>query len=640
MRANRLQTIALVLCAAVLLCAGARAQAPVEPNHEDYCTDFAAQLLAENNPGSSVFLRANFLRLVPEIGCFLQANQSNRAALEVIRPARASVWSAFQSLSQSEQQGASVSSGASTNAVSKPSGPTAIAEEFAGASASSTTSSLTLQWAPGSLLTNMALYGVVPLCVNGIPGSCIQEQTIQRLNPLTFKITTTTSGGSKPLTGTAASSGSASPAQPVTVSSSGTSGPSFSGLTVQYALYGSKAQAAVKAAGTLAGSSTAPAGTTAAPATIQQYVAQILAEQQSVNGLGTCIPYQNWLVTWKTESNSDAEFIAKIASIPPAGDNSPSAIAHKLQTIYFDLLTSMLKDATCKPALDNFPAMFEAILEAKTYEDIASQQKASKKPELALEYDLNTPQDKPSYSSVKGTLTKSFLSPNKKPASPSASSATLDPLQAALRANVKSAVTSSAAMGSGVVQTRKTGAAAGTKSIAEATVSPLSLTLNGSADIYNAQPSSAVPSASRMRDIQAGAELSYLFAPPANGSALRTFLGDVTVAGAYSYQDQTSPAILTGPALSDFTGLPSSTTTVYAKRGVIHLGQLKIGFGTGTNINFPLAFTYSNRTELVVHPTWGLQFGISYNLTSLLTSAASSSTANATAKAAAAAPTP
>ena len=58
------------------------------------------------------------------------------------------------------------------------------------------------------------------------------------------------------------------------------------------------------------------------------------------------------------------------------------------------------------------------------------------------------------------------------------------------------------------------------------------------------------------------------------------------------------------------------------KRGVIHLGQFRLGFGTGSNSNFtfPIAFTYSNRTELIVHPTWGVQFGITYNLNSLFSS--------------------
>jgi len=122
-----------------------------------------------------------------------------------------------------------------------------------------------------------------------------------------------------------------------------------------------------------------------------------------------------------------------------------------------------------------------------------------------------------------------------------------------------------------------------------------------------------------------------LFSPGADSSALRNFIGPITAAAAYSYQDQTSPAILTGAALSGFTGLPTSTTSAYAKRGVIHLGQVRLGFATGSNTTFPLAFTYSNRTELVTHPVWGVQFGISYNLNSLFSSS-SGSTSGSTQK--------
>jgi len=144
------------------------------------------------------------------------------------------------------------------------------------------------------------------------------------------------------------------------------------------------------------------------------------------------------------------------------------------------------------------------------------------------------------------------------------------------------------------------------------------------ADIYNAQPPSSVPSASHLRDISAGAEIANVSSPFGKDNALGSFLGSVTTALAYSYQDQTSPSILTGPALNDFTGLPSSVTSVYAKRGVIQLGQFRIGLGTGKNMNFPLVFTYSNRSELITHPTWGVNFGITYNLTSLFNSGGSS----------------
>ena len=138
--------------------------------------------------------------------------------------------------------------------------------------------------------------------------------------------------------------------------------------------------------------------------------------------------------------------------------------------------------------------------------------------------------------------------------------------------------------------------------------------------MYNSEPPNSVPSGTHLKDIQAGAEIAYVFSPFGKNSTLGSFLGSATAAAAYSYQDQTSPAILTGPALTDFTGLPTSTKTVYAQRGVIHLGQIRLGFGTGKNLTYPLAFTYSNRTELITHPTWGLQFGITYNLTSLFNS--------------------
>ena len=164
------------------------------------------------------------------------------------------------------------------------------------------------------------------------------------------------------------------------------------------------------------------------------------------------------------------------------------------------------------------------------------------------------------------------------------------------------------------------------KPLAQDTTQPFSLTLNGTVDIYNSEPPASVPSGSHLRDIRAGAEFDYVFSPFGTGSVFSNFLGSITAAAAYSYEDQTSPALLTGPALSDFTGLPSSTTAAYAKRGVIHLGQIRFGLGTGKNLTYPLAFTYSNRTELITHPTWGLQFGITYNLTSMFNSGETSNT--------------
>jgi hypothetical protein len=64
---------------------------------------------------------------------------------------------------------------------------------------------------------------------------------------------------------------------------------------------------------------------------------------------------------------------------------------------------------------------------------------------------------------------------------------------------------------------------------------------------------------------------------------------------------------------------------VFTRKGNISFVQLKYGFGTGTNVKFPIAVSWSNRSELIAHPTWGAQFGVSYDFSSLLGSGASSS---------------
>jgi hypothetical protein len=184
----------------------------------------------------------------------------------------------------------------------------------------------------------------------------------------------------------------------------------------------------------------------------------------------------------------------------------------------------------------------------------------------------------------------------------------------------------------------KSSNSASSKSIQQltATPGPWTLSASGTVDIYNAEPLGRIPSASHLRDFQGGAEIFYLFAPTskvaADGttvtppSGLRQFIGNVTSTAACSYQDQTSPAALTGQALSGFTGLPTSTTAAYPEHGVIHLGQVRLGFGSGSSVSFPLAFTYSNRAKLIVHSTWVAQFGVSYNLNSLFGGSSKKST--------------
>lgn len=299
---------------------------------------------------------------------------------------------------------------------------------------------------------------------------------------------------------------------------------------------------------------------------------------------------------------------------------------NEIEAQYRRMVSKMLASKECATSVKAVQQFMGAILEAETYEEFVAMQNPAS-PELAVEYDLNTSPTEPSYSTVKFTGSWQFgrSVPNGKPASGGARASTCGGTAKAVACQVKS-MGQSQSVAAAARLTGKPGPAGATtaaKSLADAATQPWSLTMNAGAALYNSEPPSSVPSASRLRDVQVAAEISYLFAPSSGSGALRKFLGPMTAALAYSYQDQTSPTILSGPGLTDFTGLPSSTTSAYTTRGPIHLGQVRFGFGKGAKTTFPLAFTYSNRTELIVHSSWGVQFGVSYNLTSLFTAKSS-----------------
>jgi hypothetical protein len=565
------------------------------------------QVLKDNS-----LVEKNVLDIVKSPTCFIEANVQKTDAVQALAPARASLLNAFTGLSGSQQQGSSLSSSGSTNAVSKPSGPTSLIEEFGGVNATAGTSSFTVQWSPGTMFTNLALTGANYLCLSkDEPKGCISASLLENLTPLTVKITANTSSGSSSLAGAATTPSSTSSSQPVSVSSKGASGPGFAGLTAQYSFMGSRSKAGVSS---LTSSNSSP--NTAA--TLQYYLSELSTANNLAVNLLQCQAYTDWKAAAKNN-------FVKSGNVVQAASPTTEQIRQldeQIEQEYRSLLTSMLGSQSCLSSVKELNVLYAAILEAETYEDFAAVQQSSAMPELALEYDLNTPQNQPSYSSAKISANWQFGkgTPNA-PAAPTKANPnpTRTPEQEQIEdyAGNQAAVAASSPGGAGSEQ-KETAAVA--KPVAQANAQPWSLTVTGTADIYNGEPPSSVPSASHLRDIQAGAEISYLFSPSANSSALRSFIGPITAAAAYSYQDQTSPAILTGPALTDFTGLPSSTTSAYAQRGVIHLGQLRLGFGTGSNTTFPLAFTYSNRTELITHPVWGVQFGVTYNMTSLFTS--------------------
>ena len=153
-----------------------------------------------------------------------------------------------------------------------------------------------------------------------------------------------------------------------------------------------------------------------------------------------------------------------------------------------------------------------------------------------------------------------------------------------------------------------------------------SLTGNAAVAVYDSHPPSSVPGASRLRDIQAGLEADYKLSVPA---AIKN-LGIPTLSGPFYFQHQSSPVIVNVNASEPltgitFSGLSSNASQVFAQKGNISVGQLKVSLGTGS-VRVPLSISYSNRTELITRPTWKAQIGISYNFDSLFASSGSAKT--------------
>ena len=143
-----------------------------------------------------------------------------------------------------------------------------------------------------------------------------------------------------------------------------------------------------------------------------------------------------------------------------------------------------------------------------------------------------------------------------------------------------------------------------------------SLTANGAFTIYDNQPPASIPGSGRLRDSQVAVQVSRSLGTLA-------ILGAATVSGTYYFQYQNSPAILNVtpstplPGIT-LTGLPGNATQVFAQKGNLHIGQLRLALGAGqSNVRFPIAFSYSNRTELIAKPEWRAQIGISYDFDSL-----------------------
>ncbi len=556
----------------------------------------------------------NYVTLIGnDPSCFLEASLSADATKEMFKIVPVNLWTAIEGIANGQQQGSSLSSTGSANAVSKPSGPTSLAQEFGGLNLTSGTSSLTFTIAPGTTLGDLAANGGVLVCDSAIKGHtpCVSPALINALSRLTLKVSANTTTASQSLSGTAASVAPPSATQPVTLTSHGTTEPTFSGFTVQYAIKApNKAQAITP---------TPNPATRVSATKITAYVEELKAANNFQTVLSSCPLYRPWR-TQATKTLMDNYETIKTRS------NAAGELKTLIQQQYQAFANQLLSSGSCPTVIAEFDTLFQAILEAEAYEAFGAAGANSAVPLLSLEYDFNKPQNQPDYSSFRATGTLQW-GRNKANAqnSPKLKAAvdafTISQVNAMLPAKTVGGSDCGSGLGQSAAANSDASTAAATKT------SPFSLTAMVGADVYNSAPSSNIPSASNLRDLQAGAEIDYRYDLHASGCGLwhtlvTGWIGSVTAAGSYYYQDQTSPAILTGPPSTiTFTGLPSGTTSVYSQRAVINLAQLRLGFGSGSKVTFPVAATYSNRTELISHPTWGLQLGLSYNLSSLFSSA-------------------
>ena len=143
-----------------------------------------------------------------------------------------------------------------------------------------------------------------------------------------------------------------------------------------------------------------------------------------------------------------------------------------------------------------------------------------------------------------------------------------------------------------------------------------SFTANGAVEAYHDRPSSFLPGHGYVRDAQVGLQFQ-------KDLGTVNLLGAAAVAGTYYFQYQNRPSILnvtpgTSIAGINLIDLPSTATQVFATKGHIHVGQVRLVLGPEkSSARFPISISYSNRTELIDRRAWRGQIGISYDFDSL-----------------------
>jgi hypothetical protein len=523
------------------------------------------------------------------------------------------VQAALQKSSATLQTGAPSGSNGATSAVSKPNTPMSLATEYGGITSSTSNQTMTLQTTLDGIPYALATHNV-PYCwspIVTIP-SCISKAKLQWLNRVGLGITANTTTSSQNVMGTAVPSKTTT--QEASLKAVGNTAPSLSSAFVKFTI--SDKAKVEQIDQPPSGYELAKNGEAITYAL--EKLPDAAREQYTTWQTGCLAKFTAAnLDTDKKRHDYFARYYAQIVGIlfknPPDPANCSSDNASEpppvqtLTEIQPENLQPYQKQLLA--AFDNYLASL-SIFEAQLDKAVA----AAAKPILALEYDFNTPVNQPTTSTAKVILSKSGLpkkcpTPNKKNKSPE-HTATSAPNSAGADPKTKKVDPCANSTDGGCIN-RLTG------------------TLNAGGNFYNSTPS-GVPGAGAFRDLQAGAEMNVAFCTSAI-NVIGSFLGNSTLGFTYYYQDQVSPSILKvtpGMPVSGISivGLDASTSSVFAKKGPINFVQLKYGLGTGKNVKFPIAVSWSNRTDLITHSIWSAQFGVSYDFSSLLNSSGSANT--------------
>lgn len=459
--------------------------------------------------------------------------------------------------SSNRQAGAPSSAAGSTSAVSQPFDLLSLASEYGGITSSSNNGTFTIKSALDQLPRTIEERKPKDTCTpeSGNWPKCFSSTALNILHQISVSTTFNTSTASKMVTATPVGAAQGT-TQQITTTPKGSATPSFSGFTTKFTVINDKADGAGPwVKAVLAATDLKKSGSDFA---------------QTVEHLGDTLETDE---RYKNFRDWQACTYNALNALKGSSEKLPAAVAHYYGQLYIVLVVNdpppcdknygPVPEAAIPPDLSAAITAVENTL--TNYQlRVDGLRKSIERPVLTLEYDYNQPQNQPTNSVFRLILSDNIL-----------------------------------------------------KKKDDTNIWTLTGNIAGS--IYNSTPSSSIPGAGRVRDIQAAFEADY---------SLPSFkpLGQTTLGGAYYFQYQSSPSILNvtpGQPISGitFVGLPSTATQVFTQKGNIDVAQIKWGLGTGKKLRFPLAFSYSNRTELISKPDWRGQFGISYDFTALTNNA-------------------